>query len=153
MKRLMLVVIPCLILSACSAKNEQASTSTTGDNTRPQTATNGATSETYKADNTGVNKTEKNFTAEQQSNDPKDVKITSELRRAIMDKKGLSVNAQNVKIIANGGKLTLRGPVDSANEKATIDELANSVSGVSSVDDQLELKNKNVATQKGKEVR
>lgn len=152
MKRLLLVVIPCLVLSACSAKNEQASTSSS-DNTRPQAATNTATTDTVQADNSGANKVEKNYTAEQQSNDPKDIKITSEIRRAIMNKKGLSINAQNIKIIANGGQVTLRGPVDSPAEKSEIASIAKSCAGVSAVNDQLQLKSKDVATKNGKEVR
>ena len=36
----------------------------------------------------------------------------------------LSVHAHNVKIITNAGKVTLRGPVSSADEKRQIGEIA-----------------------------
>ncbi len=41
----------------------------------------------------------------------------------------MSVDAQNVKIITQDGKVTLRGPVHTAAEKATIEQIANDVAG------------------------
>ncbi|HEY9730893.1 MAG TPA: BON domain-containing protein [Drouetiella sp.] len=68
-------------------------------------------------------------TAQNQSNEKSSVERSAELRRAIMKKKGLSVNAQNVKLIDENGKLTLRGPVDSAKEKNIIEDLAKNCYG------------------------
>ncbi len=52
----------------------------------------------------------------------------------------LSFDAKNVKIITQGGKVTLRGPVKRDAEKSSIEAKAKAVSGVTSVDDQLEVK-------------
>ena len=56
-----------------------------------------------------------------------------------MADKSLSTNAHNVKIITTDGVVTLRGPVKSAAEKATIAAKAQQVAGVSRVDNQLEI--------------
>ena len=69
------------------------------------------------------------------------VKITADIRRAIMDDKSMSTNAQNCKIITdNAGVVTLRGVVSSQVEKDAIQAKAQAVEGVSRVDNQLEIK-------------
>jgi osmotically-inducible protein OsmY len=58
-----------------------------------------------------------------------------------MDDKTMSINAQNCKIVTDkAGKVTLRGVVNSQTEKDAIELKAKSASGVSSVDNQLEVK-------------
>jgi osmotically-inducible protein OsmY len=94
------------------------------------------------ADDTGRNVRDREGalpTAGDQSNDPVDVKVTQEIRRAVVADDSLSTNAHNVKIITNAGVVTLRGPVDSAAEKASIAAKAQQVAGVKRVDDQLEV--------------
>ena len=61
-------------------------------------------------------------------------------RRSPLDD-ALSTNGQNVKIIASDGKVTLRGPVKSAKEKADIAAKATQIAGVKQVDNQLEVTN------------
>jgi osmotically-inducible protein OsmY len=51
----------------------------------------------------------------------------------------MSVNAQNVKIMTQDGKVTLRGPVKSDDEKKKIEDIALAVAGVGKVDNQLEV--------------
>jgi len=108
------------------------------------TASNGTTN-TPAPDNTAVNKRDQNnatVTPGDQSNDAGDIKITADIRRAVMDDKGLSTNAHNAKIITGkGGVVTLRGVVDSAAEKDSVESKAKAVTGVTSVDNQLEVKN------------
>ncbi len=97
-------------------------------------------------DNTGKNTRDKKLgkpTAQNQSNQKKDVEITRELRRSIMEAKGLSVDAQNVKIITQKGKVTLRGPVESESEKMMIDDLVKNCGSVASYTNQLEVKKNN----------
>ncbi len=53
-----------------------------------------------------------------------DVSITTQIRKAILASAGMSVNAQNVKIITVNGRVTLRGPVNTTEEKQTIGEIA-----------------------------
>ena len=48
--------------------------------------------------------------------------------------------AKNVKIIAKDGKITLKGPVDSEQEKDTIASKAGEIAGKDKVDNQLEVK-------------
>ncbi len=75
-----------------------------------------------------------------QSNATADIKITAEIRRAIMDDKSMSVNGQNCKVITEKGVVTLRGPVNSQSEKDAIATKARAVAGVSSVINELEVK-------------
>jgi hyperosmotically inducible periplasmic protein len=63
------------------------------------------------------------------------------IRQAITSDEALSTNGQNVKIIASDGKVTLRGPVKSAKEKADIAAKATQIAGVKQVDNQLEVVN------------
>jgi hyperosmotically inducible periplasmic protein len=93
-------------------------------------------------DNTAVNARDRNgynSTAQDQSNEKPFVKTTARLRREIMRTKGLSVNAQNVKIIDENGCVTLRGPVDTEEEKSTLNNLAIKCCG-QNVKDELEVK-------------
>ena len=65
----------------------------------------------------------------------------SDIRKRIVDTK-LSVNAHNVKIITQDGKVTLRGPVTTEEEKQQIEQIARDVAGANNVDSQLEVDNK-----------
>jgi hyperosmotically inducible protein len=98
--------------------------------------------EAYPADNSGRNQRDRNDampTAEDQSNNKQDVEITQNIRKSVTADDSLSMNAQNVKIITNGGVVTLRGPVKSEQEKQKIAAKAKAVTGVSRVDNQLEI--------------
>jgi len=77
-----------------------------------------------------------------QSNSKADIDITASIRRAIMEDKSMSMNAQNVKIITAAGVTTLRGPVNSQAEKDAIEAKAKAVAGVTRVDNQIEVTNK-----------
>lgn len=95
------------------------------------------------ADNSKKNACDRNknkATAEDQSNAKGDVAVTAAIRKSIMDTKGLSVNAQNVKIITENGAIFLRGPVDSQQEKDVIAGLAKGACGKYSVKNELEVK-------------
>ena len=95
------------------------------------------------ADNTKQNSSEQNKntdTAEKQSNSKDDLALTQKIRQAVMKDGSLSMNAKNVKIIAQDGKITLKGPVDSQQEKDTIGTAAGGIAGKDNVDNQLEVK-------------
>lgn len=77
-----------------------------------------------------------------QSESQADLALTQEVRQALMDDQALGWNAKNVKVIAANGKVTLRGPVDTEEEKKTIEEKVRAVSGVASIDNQLEVQPK-----------
>jgi osmotically-inducible protein OsmY len=69
--------------------------------------------------------------------------MTAQIRKEVVGTKGLSVNAQNVKIITNAGKVTLRGPVNTADEKRLIGDIATKYAQPGNVDNQLEVKTAN----------
>jgi osmotically-inducible protein OsmY len=97
------------------------------------------------ADNTARNVRDRDEAAPtpmDQGESEADRTITQAIRQIIVDNGTLSSNAKNVKIITQGGVVTLRGPVDTDAEKAFIASTARGVSGVVSVDDQLEVKAK-----------
>ena len=98
---------------------------------------------TRQPDNTGVNKrdrAEDALTATDQGGSESDREISRSIRKEIMGKDDLSTTAKNIKIITRDGKVTLRGPVNSEAEQKAIAEIAQGVAGVSSVDNQLEVK-------------
>ena len=100
-------------------------------------------SDATEADNTKRNSSEQNKntdTAERQSNNKDDLALTQKIRQAVMKEGSLSMNAKNVKIIAQDGKITLKGPVDSQLEKDTIAAKAGEIAGKDKVDNQLEVK-------------
>jgi len=56
-----------------------------------------------------------------------------------MADKSLSTNAKNIKIITAHGLVTLRGPVNTPQEKATIEAKAQNIAGATNVESQLEI--------------
>ena len=94
------------------------------------------------ADNTAKNERDRNdatLTPTDQSNATSDVELTAKIRRAIVGADGLSFTARNVKIITEGGLVTLRGPVASAQEKSRVEETARRAAGSARVVSQLEI--------------
>jgi hyperosmotically inducible protein len=97
-------------------------------------------------DNTKVNQQDRSKTqptADQAKNTVNDRDIMQKIRKAVMDDKTLSTYAHNVKIISQHGKVTLKGPVRSEEEKATINRLATGVAGEGNVTDQITVKPEN----------
>src|SRR5580704_5534467 len=90
-------------------------------------------------DNTGQNKDQSQPTADQQKMNPADRAITQKIRKAIHDDSTLSTYAHNIKIITQDGKVTLRGPVRTEDEKAGLEAKAVSVAGQGNVNDMLEV--------------
>jgi hyperosmotically inducible periplasmic protein len=76
-------------------------------------------------------------TASDQSENEADRKITQQIRQAVTKDDSLSTSAQNVKIITQDGKVTLRGTVKNENEKQKIGEMAKKASGVKNVENLL----------------
>jgi len=94
-------------------------------------------------ENTEVNVRDKNnttLTPEDQKETESDIKITADIRKAIIKNKSLSVDAQNVKIISRNGVVTLRGPVETKKESKKLKKIAKHTPGVLKVDNQLEIK-------------
>ena len=93
-------------------------------------------------DNTKKNQRDQKdaLTPMDQGNNQSDLDITTKIRQAVMEDDSLSFTAKNVKIITVKGKVTLRGPVNSAKERAAIDAVAKRIAGAGKVDNQLEVK-------------
>jgi osmotically-inducible protein OsmY len=97
------------------------------------------------ADNTKTNQGDANkdaTTADQQKMNPADRNTTKQIRKSIMQDKSLSTYAHNIKIITQEGKVTLKGPVRSEDEKANLEAKAVAVAGAGNVTDQLEVATK-----------
>lgn len=95
------------------------------------------------ADNTKMNNRDKGDpaqTPQTQSNAKADRELLASVRRTIVKDKSLSVTAHNIKILVEGGVVTLRGPVKSDEEKSKVEALAKSVAGVTSVDNKVDIK-------------
>jgi hyperosmotically inducible periplasmic protein len=123
-----------LVVLALSGCNEGKSTTATATPTAPD-------STAARRDNTEVNVRDRSEAAKtpiDQNENKNDVDITANIRKRVVDT-NMSVNAQNVKIITQDGKVTLRGPVKSEEEKAQIDKMAHEVAGQTNVDNQLEV--------------
>jgi osmotically-inducible protein OsmY len=78
-------------------------------------------------------------TAGDQSESEADRTISQNIRQSLTADDSLSTNGKNVKVITIDGKVTLRGPVKSDQEKAAIAAKAQQVAGVKNVDNQLEI--------------
>jgi len=95
-------------------------------------------------DNSAVNVRDRDpnaMTAGEQSTAKSDVELTREIRQAVVKDDSLSTLAHNVKIVAANGAVTLRGPVNTEQEKVAIASKAHAIAGPNKVDNQLEVKN------------
>ena len=94
-------------------------------------------------DNTKVNqrdRSQKEPTADQQKDNRSDRDITRQIRQSIMKDKSLSTYAHNVKVVTQGGQVTLKGPVQSEDEKKAIEVKATDVAGDGKVTSELSIK-------------
>jgi hyperosmotically inducible protein len=97
---------------------------------------------THEADNTARNERDKSGDAPtpgMQRENETDLAITQQIRQQVVKADDISVNGKNVKIITQDGVVTLRGPVQSAEERSQIASAAKNVDGVKRVDNQLEI--------------
>jgi osmotically-inducible protein OsmY len=67
------------------------------------------------------------------------VDTTAQIRQEIMADAGMTTNAKNVKIITLNGHVTLRGPVNTADEKDRIAAIADRIASAGNVDNQLDV--------------
>lgn len=127
-KQLFLLSSLCLMLTACESSTTTHTTTTTTPTNAP-------------VDNTGHNVRDRGptLTADNQPENEADRTITQKIRQSIMDESNFSTYAKNVKIITHDGVVTLRGPVNNEQEKMEIARRAKAISGVKSVDNQIEV--------------
>ena len=94
------------------------------------------------ADNTKVNERDRNnatLTPGDQGETETDRTITQRVRQEVVKSDALSMTAKNVKIITVNSIVTLRGPVKNDAERTELATIAKSTSGVTRVDNQLEV--------------
>jgi hyperosmotically inducible periplasmic protein len=92
------------------------------------------------SDNTKINQRDQNPnepTADQQSNNRSDRDIAQQVRQAIIADKTFSTYAHNVKVIAQNGQVTLKGPVRSDDEKRAVEAKAAAIAGDGKVTSEL----------------
>lgn len=75
-----------------------------------------------------------------QGNNASDLKVTQQIRKQVVSDSSLSFTAKNVKIITVNGRVTLKGQVNSDNEKKWIEATADKVVGSANVDNQITVK-------------
>lgn len=98
------------------------------------------------ADNTRRNARDRDgnkLTPLDQGNSASDVETTKSIRQQLVAQDDLSVNARNVKIITVDGRVTLRGPVNSEEEKRQIVAITSRVVSPNRVNNELEVKREN----------
>jgi hypothetical protein len=94
------------------------------------------------SDNTAVNRRDANAdtkTPIDQKENQADINLTAKIRRQVLEVKDLSIDARNAKIITADGNVTLRGPVQSTEERETLVRIAREAAGEEKVDNQLEV--------------
>ncbi len=97
------------------------------------------------ADNTKVNQRDQSQTeptADRQKENPADRQLAQQIRRALVKDKSLSSNAHNVKVIAQDGMVTLKGPVNSESEKQTVEAKAAQIAGSDKVTSDIQVRSK-----------
>ena len=90
-------------------------------------------------DNTKTNKDQPAPTADDQKMNAADREITQKIRKSIHQDTSLSTYAHNIKIISQNGKVTLRGPVRSEDDKKNLQAKAVAVAGDGNVTNLLEI--------------
>ena len=93
-------------------------------------------------DNTKVNTRDRDagaVTADQQKENTADRDVAKRIRQSVIKDKSLSTYAHNVKIVVQGGQVTLKGPVRSEEEKRSIEAKAAAVAGAGRVTNEIDV--------------
>jgi len=147
MRALVLCSALLLLASGCDRRVGAGTPANDSDASTPQ-VTRGATSDATAAtsqgpdvDNSAINSRDRLQAAPtplDQGQGQDDINITATIRRRVVEQP-LSLNAHNVKIITQNGKVTLRGPVKNSEEKAQIEKIAAEVAGQENVSNLLDV--------------
>jgi hyperosmotically inducible protein len=128
MKRLRYFIVPALALGTMLSGIGQLGAE---QDTKPQ------------PDNTKVNQRDRatsEKTADQAKDAASDRDTMQRIRKAIIADKSLSTYGHNVKVISEHGKVTLKGPVHSDEERSRIEAKATEVAGSGNVSNQISVK-------------
>lgn len=141
MWKLPLLGLLCGLASGCGYVPTPTTVPTASNTEVNRTAEPPLNAPTTDPTNSGVNVRDRDSTAKtplDQNENKADIAITADIRKQVVDA-SLSITAQNVKIITQDRKVTLRGPVMNLAEKQRIEEIAATVAGADMVDSQLEI--------------
>ena len=109
----------------------------------PLLAHQAATQSHPSSDNTKVNQRDRKTsepTADQGKNTSSDRETMRKIRRAVVADKSLSTYAHNIKIISEHGKVTLKGPVHTEEEKRAIEAKAAEIAGAGNITNEITVK-------------
>ncbi|WP_010586385.1 BON domain-containing protein [Schlesneria paludicola] len=144
--RFSLLILACAV--GCSESTPSNGTSGTPRETRGDTSvvaskpvTSNSTHAEARTDNTKINERDTSDSAKtpiDQNENQKDIDITAGIRKRVVNEK-MSTYAHNAKIITADGKVTLRGPVATTEERSQIETIAKEVAGSGNVDNQLDV--------------
>ena len=145
-----LLATSVIAFAACSQKSDEnvahaqqrEGDSTAADPNANGTAYGSTADPSVPADNTGVNKRDRNdatLTTGDQSQSAADLDLVKKVRQAIEADDTLSANGKNVKVITRDGMVTLRGPVKDENERKSIGDKATMIAGEGKVQNLLEV--------------
>lgn len=145
MKRYVMCAVGVLFGTACDDRMkspEPRSARAVDQATLPPAAEARAAGTQAEPDNTrrNVRDREDTVTPMDQGNSTAETTITADIRKGMMAEPSLSFTAKNVKVVTTGSHVTLRGPVMSTAEKTLIAAVATRTTGVSEVDNQIEVK-------------
>jgi hyperosmotically inducible protein len=130
-------VVAAILFAGCT-EIKTPSTSGTPNTVTPTTVT---ANRPVDRDNTAVNARDRDkeaLTPIDQNENKADVKTTADIRKAVVDSK-TSTDAHNVKISTQDGKVTLRGPVKSEDEKRQIEAIAIRIAGDGNIVNEIEV--------------
>jgi hyperosmotically inducible protein len=97
----------------------------------------------HAADNTSRNVRDRSgqtLTPTDQSESSVDRELTQTIRQSLLHDASLTTNAKNIKVISRNGKVTLRGVVESQDERDDIAAKVAALPNVQECDNQLEVK-------------
>jgi len=140
MTRLVLAVAIAIGLAACG-DTAAPTTSTASPTASSGSAADGGGTAGPNADNSATNRKDGTdaLTPLNQGSSEEDVKETTAVRKAVIADASLSINAHNIKIITQNGRLTLRGTVDTAAERERVNQLVKDAIGAKPYEDQLNI--------------
>ena len=120
-RRLTRIIHTLLLSSACSLIALPAIAQTAPDNTKVNTR----------------DRAKDAVTADQQKENAADRDMVKKIRQSIMKDKSLSTYAHNVKVVSQGGQVTLKGPVRSEDEKRSVEAKATEIAGAGHVSNEI----------------
>lgn len=130
-----------LLAAGCNQNNQP----TAGNDTnQPGVYPNNPSTGLSNVDNSRINMRDQgasNLTSLDQGNSDADIKTSASIRKMMLSATNdFSLDARNIKIITQNGKVTLRGPVNSDTEKSQIGAIAKGVAGDGNVENDLDVK-------------